>query len=62
MTVLPLVPVSSGVHDQVALRGLRHYFNSLGQGCVVHSEMLHGIQVKAHSSTAVVHGGNYVGD
>ena len=50
-----LVPVAGGVHYQVALGDLGHHLHGLGEGGVVHSEMLHGIQVEAHSNAAVVH-------
>ena len=46
---------ADGMHDQVSLGDLGHYFNGFSKRCVVHPLMLHGIQVEAHSNTAVVH-------
>ena len=43
------------MHDEVSLGDFGHYFDSFGKGCVVHSQMLHGIQVEANSNPAVVH-------
>ena len=43
------MPVAGGVHDQIAPGSLGHHLHRLGEGCVVDSEMLHGIQMKAHS-------------
>ena len=50
------------MHDQVSLGDFGHYFDGFGKGCVVHSEMLHGIQVEAHSNPAVVQHRDQVGD
>ena len=50
------------MHDEVSFRDFSHHFNGLGERCVVHSLMLHGIQVEAHSNPAVVHHGDKIGD
>lgn len=50
------MPAANRMHNQVALGDLRHHLNRLRQGHVIYSEMLHGIQMKAHSYTTVVHG------
>ena len=56
------MPVARGVHDQVALGYFGHHLHRLGQRLVVYVQMLHGIQMEAHSNAAVVHGRNDVGD
>ena len=53
---------ADGMHDQVSLGDLGHYFDGFCKGCVVHTLMLHGIQVEAYSNTAVVHHGDKVCD
>ena len=50
-----LMPAADRMHDEVSLGDFGHYFDGFGKGCVVHSQMLHGIQVEAHSNPAVVH-------
>ncbi len=50
------------MHYQVALGYFCHNLDGLCQGPVVHSEMLHGIQMEAHSNTTVIHDGDQVGD
>ena len=50
------------MHYHVALGYFGHYLNCLCQGPVVHSEMLHGIQMEAHSNTTVIHDGDQVSD
>jgi len=50
------------MHDQVSLGDFGHYFDGFGNGCVVHSEMLHGIQVEAHSNPAVVQHRDQISD
>ena len=56
------MPVAGGVHYQVAFGDLGHHLHRLGEGGVVHSEMLHGIQVEAHSNAAIVHARDDVSD
>ena len=56
------MPTAYRMHYQVALRYFRHNLNGLCQGLVVHSEMLHGIQMEAYSNTTVIHDGNQVSD
>ena len=62
MAVSESMPASYRMHYKVALRYLRHYLDSLCQGLVVHSAMLHGIQMEAHSNTTVIHYRDQVGD
>ena len=50
------------MHDEVSLGNFGHYFDGFGKGCVVHSQMLHGIQVEAYSNPAVVHHRDQIGD
>ena len=54
--------MSGGVHYQVPLGNFGHHLYRFGKGGVVHSKMLQGIQVEAHSNTAVVHRRYDVGD
>ena len=56
------MPASDRMHYQVALCDLSHNFYGLGQCAVVHSKMLHGIQMEAHSNAAVIHDGDHVSD
>ncbi len=56
------MPAPYRMHDQVALCYFCHNLDGLCQGPIVHSEMLHGIQMEAHSNTTVIHDGNQVSD
>ena len=56
------MPAPYGMHYQIAFRDFSHNFDGLGQSGVVHPEMLHGIQMEAHSNAAVVHDGDQVSD
>jgi hypothetical protein len=49
------MPAADRMHDEVSLGDFGHYFNGFCKRCVVHSLMLHGIQVETHSNPAVVH-------
>ena len=51
-----LMPTADGIHNKIAFGHLRHILNRLGQDSVIYSEMLHGIQMEAHSYATVVHG------
>lgn len=48
------------MYYQVALGHLGHDLDCLCQGLVIDSQMLHGIQIKRHSNTTVVHGQDQV--
>ena len=50
-----LMPTAYRMHYQVALGDFSQDLNSLGQGRVIDSEMLHGIEMETYSNTAVVH-------
>ena len=56
------MPASNRMHYQVALCHFRHNLDGLYQGPVVHSEMLHGIQMEAYSNITVIHDGDQVSD
>ena len=56
------MPISYRMHYQVALCYFCHNLDGLCQGPVIHSKMLHGIQMEAHSNTTVIHDGNQVSD
>ena len=56
------MPASYRMHYQVALCYFCHNLDGLCQGPIVHSEMLHGIQMEAHSNTTVIHDRNQVSD
>ena len=50
------------MHYQVSLGDFSQYFDGFGKCFIVQPQMLHGIQVEAHSNPAVVHHGDEVGD
>jgi len=50
------------MHYQVPLGDFSQYFDGFDKGFIVHSQMLHGIQVEAHSNPAVVHYGDQISD
>ena len=56
------MPAADRMHDEVSLGDFGHYFNGFCKRCVVHSLMLHGIQVETHSNPAVVHHRDQVSD
>ena len=56
------MPAPYRMHYQVALCDFSHNLDGLGQSSVVHAEMLHGIQMEAHSNAAVIHDGDQVSD
>ena len=50
------------MHYQVPLGDFSQYFDGFDKGFIVQSQMLHGIQVEAHSNPAVVQHRDQVGD
>lgn len=56
------MPTAYRMHYQVALGDLGHDLDCLCKGLVINSQMLHGIQMKPHSNTTVVHRRDEEGD
>jgi len=56
------MPSAYRMHYRVTLGYFCHNLDGFCQGRVIHSKMLHGIQMEAHSNPAVIHDGNQVSD
>ena len=57
-----LMAAADRMHYQVSLGDFSQYFDGFGKCFIVQPQMLHGIQVEAHSNPAVVHHRDEVGD
>ena len=56
------MPTAYRMHYQISLGYFCHNLDGLRQRPIVHSKMLHGIQMELHSNPAVIHDGNQVSD